>query len=70
MTINAIGRTPTTWPVESGQQGTEPGSEPGSEPSALTEKLMWSPTGAIGQSPSSDAGPDAPTIGRLVDEYA
>jgi hypothetical protein len=66
MTINAIGRTPTTWPVESGQQGTEPGSEP----SALTEKLMWSPTGAIGQSPSSDAEPDAPTTGRLVDEYA
>jgi cell wall-associated NlpC family hydrolase len=40
------------------------------DPSALAEKLMWSATSAIGQSPSSDAGADAPTTGRLVDEYA
>lgn len=66
MSINAIGSTPTTWPVGSGQQG----SEPGTEPSALTQKLMWSPTSALGQSPSSDAEPDEPTTGRLVDEYA
>ncbi len=65
MSINAIGSTPTTWPVGSGQQG----SEPGTEPSALTEKLMWSPTSAIGQTPSSDAEPDESTTGRLVDEY-
>ena len=31
---------------------------------------MWSPTSDIGQSPSSDAEPDEPTTGRLVDEYA
>lgn len=66
MSINAIGSTPTTWPVGSGQQG----SEPGTEPSALTEKLMWSDTSAAGQSPSSDTRPAAPTSGRLVDEYA
>ena len=66
MSINAIGSTPTTWPARSGQQG----SEPGTEPSALTEKLMWSPTSALGQSPSSDPEPDEPTTGRLVDEYA
>ena len=62
MTINAIGRTPTTWPSE--------GRGPGTQPSALTEKLMWGGTSAIGQSPSSDAGPAAPTSGRLVDENA
>lgn len=66
MSINAIGSTPTTWPVGSGQQG----SEPGTEPSALTQKLMWSPTSALGQSPSSDPEPDEPTTERLVDEYA
>ena len=66
MTVNAIGSTPTTWPVGSDQQRRRLGSEP----SALTEKLMWGDTSAIGESPSSDAGPDAPTSGRLVDEYA
>jgi hypothetical protein len=66
MTANAIGRTPTSRPVGSGEQGRRLASEP----SALAEKLMWGDTRAIGQSPASDAEPDAPATGRLVDEYA
>jgi hypothetical protein len=96
MTINAIGSTPTSWPVGSGERPhrhdhtkmLEPaakalgmstddletqlqrkpgeGRGPGSDPSALTEKLMWSATSAIGQSTPSDSEGDAP----LVDEYA
>jgi hypothetical protein len=62
MTINAIAGTPATRASE--------GCGPGTQPSALTEKLMWSATSAIGQSTPSDSEGDAPTNGRLVDEYA
>jgi hypothetical protein len=48
--------------------GEAPG--PGTDPSALTEKLMWGATSAIGQSTPSEAGGDAPASGLLVDEYA
>jgi hypothetical protein len=40
------------------------------DPSPLTEKLMWGDASAVGQSTPADTGADAPTTGRLVDEYA
>jgi hypothetical protein len=40
------------------------------DPGALTEKIMWGATSAIGQSTPPDAGDGAPSTGRLVDEYA